>query len=160
MFSINKTKVQSFEFLKNSFMDFIESGVKTFGITTSMSDEKYLDNVVCSLSEKLSETGKKVVVFTDEKDFCVKNTIKVENTKDLSKEIVSARLEELADKYDVAIFKLQPLYVCASALEKAKLCEKLFSVEKYQKTYYKSFEDMLYILRGNALELSGVISYK
>lgn len=160
MFSINKVKVQSFDFLKNSFMDFMESGVKIFGITTSMSDENYLNHVVRNLSEKLFALGEKVVVFTDGKDFNVEDNIKIENTASLSKEDISKKLEELVNQYDVVIFKLHPLHVYASALENAKLCDKLFSVEKYQKTCYKSFEDMLYIVRGNALELSGVISYK
>lgn len=160
MFSINKVKVQSFDFLKNSFMDFMESGVKVFGITTSMSDENYLNHVVRSLSDKLSASGEKVVVFTDDKDFNVEDNVKIENTEGLSKKDIRKKLEELVGQYDVVIFKLHPLHVYSDALESAKLCDKLFSVEKYQKTYYKSFEDMLYIVRGNALELSGVISYK
>jgi len=160
MFSTNKTKVQSFDFLKNNFMDLMESGVKVFGITTSMSDEKYLNHVVRGLSDKLSGSGKKVAVFTDEKDFQTGDTIEVKNTEGLSKEDMKKKLEEIVDQYDIVLFKLRPLHVYASALEKAKLCDKLFSVEKYQKTHYKSFEDMLYIVRGNALEISGVISYK
>ncbi len=154
---------QSISFLKNGFLDFMECGIKVVGITTSLKNKSFLTHTAKCIADSLIEFENKKVLLATPFNFDIiehESSYDVINFKDLSNRDLNENFNSYKEKYDIILLMLNSLNKDSQSLKCAKFCEKIFSVEKYQNTKYKNFEDMLYVMKVNSLKLDGIISYK
>ena len=62
------------------------------------------------------------------------------------------------EESSIAIVSLPPISIYSYALEAARLCDAIVSIELYGVTRYKQFEKMMDIINSNDIKYLGVIA--
>lgn len=141
---------ESIGFVSNKILNGCKEKNIVVAFTSSLISDHHdliIDKIINMVNDQLQNYNKST--------FLCKNDFANESTYSINEKI-----KELKSKNNITLIKTKSVNIYSSVLEVLKCCDMIICVERYGKSKYANFEEMLEYLRCNSLNIDGVIGCK